>query len=166
MVDKEDKKILGVTYSSESALNYLYTRYNSNGNLSNSSFSYLNKVLVSKNGKEMYSNCLEIFHNLKVIIAIELESRITRSTLDLIILKSVTVGVNRTFLNEQNRAIMLVSEDGKFADLLPKGDPGALIQSSSFTDVREEDLLSQFATGRLHESKNTGTLLNKVAKKI
>ena len=82
---------------------------------------------------------------MKVIIALELEGRITRSTLDLIISKSFTTGANRTFLNEQNRALMLVSEDGKFADswlkcnagadLDPRGDPGAPIHSSSLTEV-------------------------------
>ena len=70
---------------------------------------------------------------------------------------------------------MLVSEDGKFADswlkhnaganLVPRGDPGAPIHSSSLTEVREEELLREFAAGRLDESNNSGTLLDKVAKK-
>ena len=66
---------------------------------------------------------------------------------------------------------MLVSEVGKFGDsntgtdLVPLGDPGAPIHSSSFTEVKEEDLLKEFAAGRLNESNNSGTLLDKVARK-
>ena len=42
MCDKEDKKkLVGGMYNLDNALCYLKTRYNSDGNLSNSSFSYL-----------------------------------------------------------------------------------------------------------------------------
>ena len=44
MVDPEDKKILAVTYDLSTAINYLDTRYNSDGNLSNTCFVYLDKI--------------------------------------------------------------------------------------------------------------------------
>ena len=71
---------------------------------------------------------------------------------------------------------MLVSEDGKFADtwlkrnagvdLLKRGDLGAPFHNSSLIDMKEEALLREFAAGRLNESNSTGTLFDKVAKKI
>ena len=94
MCDKEDKKIIGTMYSLEKALSYLDTHYNSDGNLNNSSFSYLYRIPTPRNGKEMYSNCLEIFHIMKVIISLGLEGRITRMTLDLIISKRFTTEAN------------------------------------------------------------------------
>ena len=78
---------------------------------------------------------------MKVIMAMGLEE-----TLDLVLSRSLTIGANRAFLNEQNRAIMLVSDDGKFADtwlknnagvdLIQRGDIGAPIHNSSLIDVR------------------------------
>ena len=123
----------------------------------------------------MYSNCLKIFHTMKVIIAMGLEGRIAQETLDLFISSSFSMVANRAFINEQNRAIMLVSEDGKFgnawlkrnacADFLQTVEIGAPMHNSSLIDVREEDLLKEFAAGRLNENSSTCTLLDKVGKK-
>ena len=147
MVDPEDKKILAVTYDLSTAINYLDTRYNSDGNLSNTCFVYLDKIPSPKNSKDMYSNCLEIFHNMKVIISLGLESRIAQETLDLVISRSFTLGVYKAFLNERNRAIMLATEDGKFADawlkrnagadLLQRADAGEPLHNSSLLEVRK-----------------------------
>ena len=46
-------------------------------------------------------------------------------TLYLIISKSFTLGEKRKFLEEQNRALMLVSEDGEFADAWIRRNAGA-----------------------------------------
>ena len=97
MHSKEDKHLVGSMYNLNDALCYLNTRYNSDGNLSNSSFAYLNKVLPPKKASKMYSNCLEIFHNMKIIISLGLESRITRMTFESIVSKSFTLGARRTF---------------------------------------------------------------------
>ena len=86
----------------QTTITYLDTRNNSDGNLSNMFFAYLNKPPTPKNSKEMYSNCLEIFRNMKVIIAMELEGRIAQETLDLVISRSFTLGANRAFLNKRN----------------------------------------------------------------
>ena len=55
-----------------------------------------------------------------------------------------------------NRALMLVSEDGKFADALIRRNagadlmtPGAPTHSSSFSKIKEQDLLKEFAAGGL-----------------
>ena len=120
----------------------------------------------------MYPNCLEIFHNMKIIISLGLEGRITRMTLELIISKSFTLGAKRKFLEEQNKAITLVSEDGKFADAWIRMNAGADLMapsapthSSSFSEIKEADLLKEFAAGRVTEANSSGTLLDKVARK-
>ena len=41
---KKDKTLVGSMYNLDNALCYLNTRYNSDGNLSNSSFAYLYKI--------------------------------------------------------------------------------------------------------------------------
>ena len=111
MVDLEDKKILVVTYDLQTAITYLNSHYNSDRNLSNTCFAYLDKIPSPKNIKDMYSNWLEIFHNMKVIISMGLEGRVAQETLYLVISRSFTLGANRAFLNETNRAIMLAKED-------------------------------------------------------
>ena len=81
MHSHEDKKLEGSMYNLNDALCYLNTRYNSYGNLANSRFAYMTKVSTPRNAHEIYANCLEIFHNMKILISLGLESKITRLTL-------------------------------------------------------------------------------------
>ena len=66
MVTLQDKKILIQMYSLDAIFSYLNKSYNDDGNLSNTTFSYLCKLVIPKNSKESHSDLTEIFHNLKI----------------------------------------------------------------------------------------------------
>ena len=66
--------------------------YNNDSNLANSTFTYLNKLGKPVNSKESHTNLTEIFHNLRILINLGLHDRITRLTLDTLIMKGFTNG--------------------------------------------------------------------------
>ena len=124
------------------AIDYLNNRYNSDENLSNSSFTYLNKSNSPRDMKESYSQSLEIQHILKIIIELTIEDRITRNTLDNIIDKSYTGAGKHKYREMLASAQLRAEDDGRFADkwfLCQAGEEPhpAADHDSSFSSVPE-----------------------------
>ena len=73
MHSQEGKKLVGNMFNLDDALNYLNTHYNLDRNLANISFAYLTKIEAPRNAHKMYTNSLEIFHNMKILITLSLQ---------------------------------------------------------------------------------------------
>ena len=170
MVVNEDKKMVGDMYELNEAIEYLNERYNSDGDLCNSSFIYLNKLNSPKDIKESYNQALEIQHILKVIIKLNIEDRITRITLDNIIDKSYTGAGKHKFRETLASAQLRTDEEGKFADKWLREQAGeeshpAPDHDLSFSAVPEAELFKTYASGKITTATNTGTLLERIKNK-